>query len=889
MASWEILDDRGTFRLPDADRTRYLYFPLVGEGGPFAAVSPGMAGDHALSHEHFLSVPSSVEDLHEARWRRAVWLRIHGHEAWAADGGSAAQRAARFDRDESATVTAGPLWHSVTRIHAASGLKVELTSLVPPEGDAEVLHISVQNAGDQEASFDLVPAMPIYGRSADSVRDHRHVTALLNHAETVKHGVVVRPRMIFDERGHKRGDVAYFVYGAGEEGAAPAAIRSCLPAFTGEAGDLDWPAAVVAPEHAGRVGDVDGEEAIAALEFATCSLRPGETRRWSLVMGIRPEAPAAEQILGKYGPDSDVLERTRQFWDEQLDALSFRFGDRQRDGWLRWVGIQPILRRHFGNSFLPYHDYGRGGRGWRDLWQDSLALLLMGEDDVEEQLYNHFAGVRMDGTNATIIGSRPGEFLADRNAIARVWMDHGAWPLLTVRLLLDRSGDPDFLLRKQVYFRDRFIRRARALDDQWSEGSGTVQKSRTGEIWRGTILEHLVLQHLTAYYNAGENGCLRLEDADWNDGMDLGRERGESVAFTALYAGNLADLADLVDWLAANGQTSLELASDLQLLLDGAGQTDPAPRRKVLDDYVDAILSGPSESMRVPARDLAATLRRLSDSLAERVREQEWLQDGWFNGYYDNHGRRVEGHVDGEARMTLTGQVFPLLAGIATDEQASRVYASARKHLWRPEMAGYLLNTDFDEVRMDLGRAFGFAYGHKENGAMFTHMAVMFAFGLARYGMARECWELVNHLYRHTCGFERSRMYPGLPEYVDPSGRGRYPFLTGSAAWYLHVMLTWVMGVRGDKGDLTVSPGLPAEAFEGGSVSVSFGFAGRRLTVEVNNPAGLDADAYGVAEAALGAEPIAVEGGTLRIARSHLLALDAGDEHRIVVHLGPSR
>ena len=89
--------------------------------------------------------------------------------------------------------------------------------------------------------------------------------------------------------------------------------------------------------------------------------------------------------------------------------MSFKTGDARFDGWLKWVTLQPILRRLFGNSFLPYHDYGRGGRGWRDLWQDCLALLLMEPGaGATTLLLSNFAGVRLDGSNATIIGSRPG-------------------------------------------------------------------------------------------------------------------------------------------------------------------------------------------------------------------------------------------------------------------------------------------------------------------------------------------------------------------------------------------------------------------------------------------------------------------------------------------------
>ena len=77
---------------------------------------------------------------------------------------------------------------------------------------------------------------------------------------------------------------------------------------------------------------------------------------------------------------------------------------------MKWVCFQPFLRRLFGCSFLPHHDYGRGGRGWRDLWQDCLSLLLMEPQDVGKMIEANYGGVRIDGTNATIIGDGNGNY-----------------------------------------------------------------------------------------------------------------------------------------------------------------------------------------------------------------------------------------------------------------------------------------------------------------------------------------------------------------------------------------------------------------------------------------------------------------------------------------------
>ena len=84
--------------------------------------------------------------------------------------------------------------------------------------------------------------------------------------------------------------------------------------------------------------------------------------------------------------------------------------------------------------------------------------------------------------------------------------------------------------------------RARSLDGSWSPEQGTVLRITDGEPYQGTILEHLLVQHLVAFFNVGEHNTIRLEGADWNDAMDMASQRGESVAFTAMYAGNIRRL-----------------------------------------------------------------------------------------------------------------------------------------------------------------------------------------------------------------------------------------------------------------------------------------------------------------------------------------------------------
>ena len=198
--------------------------------------------------------------------------------------------------------------------------------------------------------------------------------------------------------------------------------------------------------------------------------------------------------------------------------------------------------------------------------------------------------------------------------------------------------------------------------------------------------------------------------------------------------------------------------------------------------------------------------------------------------------------------MILTSQVFPLMAGVATEAQARAIVRATDRYLFDPQVGGYRLNTNFGEVRLNLGRCFGFAFGHKENGAMFSHMAVMYANALYRRGLAAEGFRVLDKLYQHCQNFAASRMYPGLPEYINPRGRGMYPYLTGSASWYLLTLVTEVFGIQGQRGDLALLPRLMRAQFdEHGEARLHTTFAGRTLDVIYHNPAGLEWGAYRIA------------------------------------------
>jgi len=213
---WHFVDETGTFILKNPHRTSYLYFPLVNEAGLMSAITPLLHGDIKTSQNTFLMPPVSVEDLHNSRSARNFWIYAESVGPWSATGNSAAQKARNFvdDDAEQVRLEAGFLWHKVIRENLQIGLRSDITNFVPTSDDqVELMKVTLTNISGSPLKITPTAAIPLYGRSADNLRDHRHVTSLLHRIHTHTYGVLVRPALSFDERGHVPNSVTYGVLG----------------------------------------------------------------------------------------------------------------------------------------------------------------------------------------------------------------------------------------------------------------------------------------------------------------------------------------------------------------------------------------------------------------------------------------------------------------------------------------------------------------------------------------------------------------------------------------------------------------------------------------------------------------------------------------------------
>lgn len=837
------LKENGQFKVDYVDKISYLYFPLTNYYSLKSSISPNLSGDAKINQNSFALVPTSSEDIQNSFYNRNIYFRINDEYTWSITGNTPYQM---LNKDE-VSLEADFLVHKIIRSN--NHFSCEIESFVPFNDSYQELHkIVFKNKTDKTLIIKPVISFPLYSRSADNLRDHRHVTSLLNRARIYKNGILNSPTFSFDERGHNLNKNNYGVFISEDY-----QIKNYWPIleeFIGEGNNILDP--IVVKEDLTndyKINEsIEGYEITSGMELEKTELNKNQEFSIVLSMIIDEDINKIKNQTNSLNIKTfDILKQdTLIAWKKELESLDFKFKDPTFNGWLKWVTLQPILRRIYGCSFMPHHDYGRGGRGWRDLWQDLLALILMNPKNVRNQLLNNYKGVRIDGSNATIIGENPGEFLADRNNIARVWMDHGSWPLLTTMLYIDKSGDYKILLEEQNYFYDKFTHYTKKINNEHVNKDNLLQDANN-QIYKGTILEHILVQNLLPIYNLGKHSNIRIEDADWNDAYDMAHQNGESVAFTSLYASNLFEIAKILRKLNEKGIENISILREIyDILIDNDYKTisNKHINRDLFLDSVETGCSGVKVLKNV--KEIASSLEDKGKTLLMHIRHNEWLEGkeySWFNGYYDNDSQPLDDVA--KENMTLTGQVFAIFSGAATDDQIKEIIRSADKHLYNKDVGGYLLNTDFKELKLNMGRAFGFAYGHKENGAMFSHMAVMYANALYKRGFAHAGYKVLNTIYEHCINIDKSKIYPGIPEYINPKGRGMYHYLTGSASWYILTEVTEVFGIKGDFGSLVIEPKLLKEQFDdSGLAKISTLINGKRTNISFINKNNLDFGEY---------------------------------------------
>ena len=285
-----------------------------------------------------------------------------------------------------------------------------------------------------------------------------------------------------------------------------------------------------------------------------------------------------------------------------------------------------------------------------------------------------------------------------------------------------------------------------------------------------TVLEHItrVLDFLEA--NKGEREMLLIKFGDWNDSLTGtgANGKGESVWLSMAYAEALSQMMGLAEFIGCEA--------------------------------------------------LKAEYNRRCQAIKAAIQKNAWDGD-WYLRCIDDNGEPVGSHTNEKGKIFFEPQSWALITGIANEEQIAKIISSCNEMLGTP--LGYLLlspvYTQFDPK---IGRISSMEPGLAENGTVYSHLNIWMIFGLLKQGFNDLAYELFKkispgyevgkELKTNTLPYMYSNCYFG-PEHRNSPYQMEFSWITGSVAWFNHVLISEMMGAKADFDGLVIEPKLPEE------------------------------------------------------------------------------
>lgn len=209
-------------------------------------------------------------------------------------------------------------------------------------------------------------------------------------------------------------------------------------------------------------------------------------------------------------------------------------------------------------------------------------------------------------------------------------------------------------------------------------------------------------------------------------------------------------------------------------------------------------------------------LNSLKQSLDEAVNAHCWYGDWYARGITDDN-KPFGVQSDEEGRIYLNPQSWALLSGAATMAKKFSLLNEVERQLNTP-YGVMMLAPSYTKFREDVGRLTQKFPGTAENGSVYNHAAVFYAYALYQVGEYNKAYQvLLNLLPNEQDILVRGQLPNFIPNYYRgayyqlPSHAGRSSQLinTGTVAWCYRCIVEELYGLKGQGDALLVNPKLP--------------------------------------------------------------------------------
>ncbi len=516
--------------------------------------------------------------------------------------------------------------------------------------------------------------------------------------------------------------------------------------FFGVPGHTIWPETLKTES----LSNSDGCGASLLALQAHIRLKPGERKTLPLLMGYGDDA-AIETVTEVFGTTEAAEKRlrdTKAYWSHMVGGIRVTTPNKSFDTLVNgWLIYQTYTARLWGRT--GYYQSG-GAFGFRDQLQDVLAIMYTDPDAARSHIV--MCAQRQFPEGDVL------HWWHEPASGVRTYITDDKLFLPYVACAYERiTGDMGVFDEEVAYLDGREI----------PEGRHELYEAfQTGGM-RESVFMHCV-RAIDSALKFGEHGLPLMGTGDWNDGMDkvgaLGK--GESV------------------WLAF---FLVEVLREFIGLCRTRGETETAER-----------------------------FEKQREELKINIEKNAWDGEWYLRAFFDD-GTPLGSNTSPECRIDIISQAWAVFSGAV---RARKAFASAEERLvMREEGVIRLLEPAFDKWDKDPGYIKSYLPGVRENGGQYTHAAVWFVIAAAKLRHkddALALFQILNPI-NHTRTPAGVAKYKGEPYvmaadvyYTDNyRGRAGWTWYTGSSAWMYQAAIVNLLGMRIERGMLSIYPCLP--------------------------------------------------------------------------------
>ena len=197
-----------------------------------------------------------------------------------------------------------------------------------------------------------------------------------------------------------------------------------------------------------------------------------------------------------------------------------------------------------------------------------------------------------------------------------------------------------------------------------------------------------------------------------------------------------------------------------------------------------------------------------------------------------------------ECRIDSIAQSWSIISGAGDNDKKYISLEALENHLVDKENGIIkLLDPPFEKSKLEPGYIKSYLPGVRENGGQYTHAATWAIIAEAMLGFgdkATEFFRMINPI-EHTRTREAAQKYKVEPYVIaadiyganNLAGRGGWTWYTGSSSWIYKTGIELILGLKIEKGYLSIQPSIPKE-WE--AYSIQYKYQSTIYNIRVKNP-----------------------------------------------------